>query len=53
VLILPEEKYIQQDLEILRSFEERIPNVNALAFAPVNSQLSLGNLKILPWESIV
>jgi uncharacterized protein len=52
ILILPEEKFIQQDLEILKSFASRFPEVKAIALAPVLTKIKIGPIDVLPWEAI-
>lgn len=52
ILILPEEKFIQQDLEILKSFVSRFPDVRAVALAPVLKTIKLDKIEILPWETL-
>lgn len=50
VLVLDEERVIQQHVEIARSLAERIPGLRPVALAPVGRALELNGVEILPLE---
>ena len=53
ILVLDSERIVQQDTEILRSFSQRSSGTVPIALAPVNSEVMMNDVLVLPLERIV